>query len=67
MKRKRKSFLTCKHEHTDGYTGHCPDCGYNEYMTEDEYLKRLCEEANVSIHDSVAKIDILEKRLGIVR
>lgn len=59
--RKLKSYLTCEHYNADGYTQYCPDCGYNIYTTEEEYLKDL-REKTYSRKDEIKR---LEKQLGI--
>lgn len=66
-KRVRKSFLTCPHLNAGGFTEHCSDCGYNAYMSDEDYLDSIAREAGVSRHDSGYKIDLIEKKLGIKR
>jgi hypothetical protein len=58
------SFLDCPHKNVQDFTECCLDCGYNIYMTEEEYLKKLRRKVKDS--DPVTKeIRELEKQLGI--
>lgn len=61
---KRQSFLTCNHVNVQSFTDYCLDCGYNLWMTEEEYKKRLEEEVKRA-GLLISQIDILEKALGI--
>lgn len=55
----RISFLDCPHKNVQQFTECCLDCGYNIWMSEKDYLKRLEKEARPN------KIRALEKELGI--
>jgi hypothetical protein len=58
-----KSFLDCLHKNADPDTCECPDCGYNVWITNEEYLKDLRRKANYSADQT--EIRRLEKELGI--
>ena len=62
----RISFLTCPHKNVQQFTECCLDCGYNIWMTEKEYLKKLEEEAREK-NVLNKKITNLEDKLGIKR
>jgi hypothetical protein len=56
------SFLDCPHKRVQEFTECCLDCGYNIYMTKQEYLKILQDEYTESLTDK--QIRFLEKSLG---
>ena len=58
-----KSFLDCNHSRADGDTCECPDCGYNVWTTNEEYLKDLRRKAQT--WPGLNEIRKLEKQLGI--
>ncbi len=60
----KNSFLDCPHQNVCGYTMYCIDCGYNIYMTKEEYLNELraaCPKESALIKE----IRELEAALGI--
>jgi hypothetical protein len=55
------SFLDCPHKRVQDFSECCLDCGYNIYMTKQEYLKVLQKEYEESLTDK--QIRFLEKEL----
>lgn len=62
--KKRISFLDCPHNNVQQFSECCLDCGYNIYMSDDEYKKELQRELRER-GDGDPTIRALEKKLGI--
>ena len=66
-----KSFLNCPHNNVQEYTECCLDCGYNRYISKEEYLLDLQKQIEqrdrrVWEEDPVVKeIRKAEKTLGV--
>ena len=67
-----KSFLSCPHTRSDGYSGTCDACGYNIHTTREQYLADLRNRAVMLSPTGVDESDPMvieirkaERRLGL--
>lgn len=62
----KRSFLDCPHNNVQDFTECCLDCGYNVYMSKEEYLESLKEDARRAGKDpETEEIRKYERKLGI--